>query len=115
MGITTIAITSLDYSKQVTSRHVCGMNLFEIADIVIDNCGELEDSCMQLAGMKQKIAPTSTIIGAAIVNCLLIMIVERLLEMGVEPPIFHSANVDGGDAFNEKLITDYRERIFYMK
>ena len=43
------------------------------------------------------------------------MIVERLLEMGVEPPIFHSANVDGGDAFNEKLITDYRERIFYMK
>lgn len=63
-------------------------NLYQIADIVIDNCGDFEDSCMLMDGMKQKVAPTSTITGAAIINSLVIQVVEKLLKQQIEPPIF---------------------------
>lgn len=64
--------------------------------------------------MKQKIAPTSSVIGCSIVNSIVIRIVEHLLEMNVEPPIFHSANVDGGDEFNKLLFERYKDQIHYM-
>lgn len=69
---------------------------------------------MLMDGMKQKVAPTSTITGAAIINSLVIQVVEKLLKQQIEPPIFHSANVDGGDAFNKALIEKYKDQIFYM-
>lgn len=114
IGIWTVGITNLEYSTQVTSRHSSGKKLYEVCDVVIDNCGDFEDSSMLLPGMKQKIAPTSSVIGCAIVNMLEIRAVEYLLEMGMEPPVFHSANVDGGDEFNRTLFETYKKQIHYM-
>ena len=114
MGVSTTAITNMEYSTQVTSRHSSGKKLYEVCDVVIDNCGDFEDSSMLLPGMKQKIAPTSSVVGCAIVNMLEIRTVEYLLEMGVEPPVFHSANVDGGDEFNRTLFEKYKDQIHYM-
>lgn len=113
-GIFTIGITNMTYTKGVTSRHRSGKKLCDVCDIVIDNCGDFEDSSMLLPGMQQKIAPTSSVIGCTIVNMLLIRTVEYLLEMGVEPPIFHSANVDGGSEFNDILFEKYKDQIHYM-
>lgn len=112
--VKTIALTNLTYSKQVTSRHSSGKRLFEVCDIIIDNCGDFEDSSMQLEGMEQKIAPTSTAIGSLIANAIVIKTVEYLLKNGITPPVFHSSNVDGGDAFNAKIFEEYIERIHYM-
>lgn len=114
MGIATAAITNMEYTTQVTSRHSSGKKLCEVCDIVIDNCGDFEDSSMLVPGMKQKIAPTSSVVGCAIVNMIVIRIVEYLLEAGVEPPVFHSANVDGGDEFNRVLFEKYKDQIHYM-
>ncbi|MDF2654453.1 MAG: hypothetical protein K0R19_927 [Bacillota bacterium] len=113
-GILTIGITNMTYTRGVTSRHKSGKKLCDLCDIVIDNCGDFEDSSMLLEGMNQKIAPTSSVIGCAIVNMLLIRTVEYLLEFGVEPPIFRSANVDGGFEFNKLLFEKYKDRIHYM-
>ncbi|HWQ79126.1 MAG TPA: SIS domain-containing protein [Anaerovoracaceae bacterium] len=113
-GLFTIGITNMTYTKGVTSRHKSGKKLYEICDIVIDNCGDFEDSSMTLEGMEQKVAPTSSVIGCTIVNMLLIRTVEYLLEMKIEPPIFHSANVDGGSEFNETLFEKYKDQIHYM-
>ena len=113
-NIKTACITNLNYSKQVKSRDKSGKKLFEVCDIVIDNCGDFEDSSMLLPNMTQKIAPTSSVIGCAIVNMLEIRCVEHLLTMGVTPPVFHSANVDGGDEFNKTLLEKYKDQIFYM-
>lgn len=113
-GLTVIAITNIEYSSQVTSRHSCGKRLFELADIVINNCGDFEDSSILIEGMDQKIAPTSSVIGGLIVNSIMIETVSKLLELGVTPPVFHSANVDGGDEFNSKLLKEYHDRIHYM-
>jgi uncharacterized phosphosugar-binding protein len=114
LGVFTIGITNMTYTKGVSSRHKSGKKLCDICDIVIDNCGDFEDSSMLLDGMLQKIAPTSSVIGCMIVNMLLIRVVEYLIEMGIEPPIFHSANVDGGGEFNEILFRKYKDQIHYM-
>ena len=114
-GARVVALTSMEYSRNVTARHSSGKNLYAHADVVIDNCGDFEDSSMKLEGLEQKIAPTSTAVGAMIVNGIVISVVENLIKRGIEPPVFHSANVDGGDAFNARLFERYRDRIFYMR
>ncbi len=114
MGVFTAALTNMEYTNGVTSRHKSGKKLFEVCDIVIDNCGDFEDSSILLPGMNQKIAPTSSAVGCTIVNMLVVRTVEYLLEMGIEPPIFHSANVDGGEEFNKTLFEKYKEQIHYM-
>ena len=114
MGVTIIGITNMVYTNGVKSRDNSGKKLFEVCDIVIDNCGDFEDSSMLLEGMNQKIAPTSSVVGCTIVNMLVVRIVEYLLEMGIEPPVFHSANVDGGEEFNEMLFEKYKDQIHYM-
>lgn len=114
MGVLTVALTNMEYTTQVTSRHSSGKKLCDVCDIVIDNCGDFEDSSLLLPGMKQKVAPTSSVTGCAIVNMIVARIVEYLLEMGVEPPVFHSANVDGGDEYNKVLFEKYKDQIHYM-
>lgn len=50
-GIKTVAITSLAHSKSVTSRHSGNKRLFEIADVVIDNCGMPGDAILEIEGL----------------------------------------------------------------
>lgn len=114
LGITTIAVTNMTYSTQLTSRHPSGKMLYELCDYVLDNCGDFEDASTHIDGLNQKVAPTSTISGCTIVNMMLIRTVEYLLEMGIEPPIFHSANADGGDEFNDRIFKEYKDQIHYM-
>ena len=114
MGIATVVITNLTYSKQVTSRHSSGKKLYDLGDIVIDNHGDFEDASLEIPGLGQKIAATSSVIGCMIANMIITATVEALMEIGHDVPVFHSANVDGGDAFNAEIFSKYRDRIHYM-
>lgn len=113
-GAYVIAITNMEYSSKVNSRHSSGKRLFEVADLVIDNCGDFEDSSIKISGFDQKVGATSTIAGAAIVNAIVADTTSILLLKGIKPPIFHSANMDGGDEFNKKMLEKYKNRIHYM-
>lgn len=109
-----IALTNLQYSKSVASRHSSGKRLFEIADIVLDNHGELGDASVKIEGISQKVAPTSTVVGATILNAITAELVRKLVEAGISnPPVFYSANMDGGDDLNKKLFDLYRDSIRY--
>lgn len=110
-GITTIAITSLAHSKSVSSRHSSGKRLFEIADIVIDNCGVPGDAALEIEGFAGRACPTSGIAGMFIVESIVAQAVENLVKAGIEPPVFLSANIDGGDEHNAKLYEKYWHRI----
>ncbi|NTW90940.1 MAG: SIS domain-containing protein [Erysipelotrichaceae bacterium] len=114
LGIKVIVITNLTYTSIVTSRHSSHLKLKDVGDIVIDNCGEFEDSSQKIDGVDQKMGPTSTIIGAFIVNGITLKVAEKLVEKGVEVPVFHSANIDGGDEHNKALMEKYKNNIFYM-
>lgn len=112
-GVTVIAITNLSYSRSVTSRHAGGKRLFEVCPIVIDNCGTVGDAAISLQGLPEPIGPTSTAVGAALLNAVVISVVERLLTEHAVPPVFLSANLDGGDEHNRRIFEEYKDRIFY--
>jgi len=114
LGVSTICFTNLAYSGSVTSRHPSGKRLFEVCDIVIDNCGCIGDAAITLEGLPERIGPTSTAVGTALVNALVIETVGGMLADGVFPPVFMSANLDGGDAHNKQIFETYKDNIFYM-
>ncbi len=86
----------------------------DAADIVIDNCGVVGDAAINLEELSQPVGPTSTVIGAALLNALVVEIVARLLQRGIEPPVFLSANLDAGDAHNKRLLDKYKGRLNYL-
>ncbi len=113
--IKVIGVTGLDYSKSVKSRHPDGKNMYEYADIVLDNKAIAGDAIMEAEGMKQKFCPASGITSTAILQCMVAATVEELLSRGITPPVFMASNVDGGDEFNKKIVEENRKRIFYLK
>jgi len=113
-GAYVVALTNATYSRQVTSRHSGGKNLYLIADLVLDNCGDFGDASIPVPGSEQKMAPTSTVIGALILNAVVVHTVSILAERGADLPIFRSANVDGGDEENRRIMERYKDRIHYL-
>jgi len=110
-GAITVAITSMDHTTKVTSRHSSGLNLYQVCDYVLDNGGELGDASVELVGLGQKIAPTSSVLDITLVNLILVNTVERLLKKGIKPPVFMSANTDAGDKLNRDVLKTYKYRI----
>lgn len=114
MGVSTIGFTSMQHSRSVTSRHPSGRKLYEVCDVVIDNCGVPGDAAIRVEGLAEPMGPTSTAVGASLIHAIVIEAVEKLLADGVTPPVFMSANLDGGDAHNRKIFEEYKNNIFYM-
>jgi uncharacterized phosphosugar-binding protein len=110
-GLTVIAITSLAHSQSVNSRHSSGHRLYELADIVIDTHGVVGDAAVELPGGRVKSGATSTVVGSAIIQAIAVQAAALLAERGIEPPVFVSANVPGGDAHNRALIARFRSRL----
>lgn len=115
MGVKVIAITAMAYSEGVTSRHPSGKRLFELADVVIDNCAPKGDAAVGFEGLPQKSGPLSSVLGCTAMNAIVCQVIQNLLDRGVTPPVFISANVDGGDEHNAKLLEENQGRIFYME
>ena len=86
----------------------------DLCDVVIDNGAPYGDACVEIKGSPQKTGPLSSLTGIAIVNALVSEVVARLAERGLTPPVFMSANLDGGDAHNARLLAENRERIHYL-
>ncbi len=111
-GAKVIAITSLKHSKRVTPRNKSGKLLFEVADVVIDNCGVYGDCKMQLPNFKSSVFPTSSLANAFIVQAITVQCIQNLLDEGIEPPVFISLNVDGTEHVNDEYYRTYT-RLYY--
>ncbi|MDH6367489.1 MULTISPECIES: SIS domain-containing protein [unclassified Breznakia] len=109
-----IVITNVAYSKSTTSRHPNGKRLFEYGDIVLDNHGDIGDACVSIEGLEQKVSPTSTIIASSMMHAIVASLTQKLVDTGMKkPPIFYSANLDGGDQSNQELYELYKDAIHY--
>ena len=113
-GVKVIVITNMNTATYVSSRHPSGKKLHDFADVLIDNHGDCGDASMEIEGFSQKVAPSSTVIGAAITNAITARCAEIVKENGVTPPVFMSGNIDGGDKHNAEIIKEYEKNIFYM-
>jgi len=114
MGVFVIVITSMEYSTKVPSRHSCGKNLYEFADIIIDNCGAYGDASVTLDESGVIAGPTSTVSGAAIANMLSVGFAELCDKNGIRPPVYISANLDADRTATEQTMQKYINRIHYM-
>lgn len=107
IGCKVIAITSMQHSSKVTSRHKSGKKLYEIANVTIDNCAEFGDANYFIKGLDTPTGPTSDVTGIAIAQTLIVTAVDLMVQDGFEPPIFKSSNVDGADEYNNILFDKY--------
>ncbi|GCE45573.1 putative phosphosugar-binding protein [Thermosporothrix hazakensis] len=107
-----IALTSLKHTRKTPSRHPSGKKLYEVADIVIDNCTEHGDTLISLPSGEQ-ISSASTLIGVLIAQALNTEIIGILQARGVELPVFVSDNIQGGIERNLTLQRRYEDRVRY--
>lgn len=110
-GAVTVAITSMNHTTAVTSRHPNGLKLYQVCDFVLDNGGAVGDASVELEGLGQKIAPTSSVMDITLVNLVMVNTAELLLQKGLVPPIFTSANTDEGDSANKTILETYKPRV----
>ncbi len=110
-GAKIVAVSSYEFPKSVPeghpARHSTNENLCDIVEIVVDNMVPAGDAVVEIAGFPYKVAASSTITGVFILNAIVARVVEILLEKGVQPPVWVSANAPGGDAWNKKFIEEY--------
>lgn len=111
-GLHTIAITSLNQSK--AAKHGAGQDkkLYEVCDVVIDNCGNAGDAALTIPRTELATAATSSLAGIAIVEQIVYGVCFAFAEAGKEPPIFKTANLPGGDEWNARVIARYGGRVY---
>jgi uncharacterized phosphosugar-binding protein len=105
-----IAITSLQHTGGMESRHPSGKKLIDFADVVLDNHAPYGDSVLDLPD-GGKVCAVSSITAALIAQMLVAEVLRRLTEAGEIPPVYLSANIPGGDEHNHALEAQYAGRI----
>jgi len=110
MGVTTVALTAVTYSSQLTSEHPSGKLLFQAADLVIDNHADYGDAMLEVEGFDRKVCPASGICAAAALWALTAGIVERMVAAGVPPTVYSSVNKPGGPEDVKAVQAAYAER-----
>ena len=113
-GAKVVAITSLEASKNLTPKHSCGKNLWQLADVVIDNCVMDGDASIDVEGLDTRICGMSAITTAILIQACVYRTAQMLLEEGIVPPVFKSQNIDGGPEYNDRLLAQYFDRMYHM-
>ena len=104
LGVRVIAITSLRHATSSKARANDLPRVHELADLVIDNGGVVGDAAVEIPGFESRVGPTSTVVGAAILNAVVAEVVQLLVSRGTPPDVYASSNVEGGDATNAALM-----------
>lgn len=114
MGMKVIVFGSAAQTKGKKSRHSCGKNLFEIADLVVDSCAPLVDASVPLKNHFDKVGPVSTLAFVTLVWMTVTTVAEILAERGVKLHIHPSHNVPGDTTAQNRLdecLRVYKERV----
>jgi len=109
IGVTVIAMTSLEYTAEVESLHPSGKRLCEVADIVIDNCAPWGDACVEAEGYEHKVLPLSGLTQTAIGWMICGEVIEKMQALGKPAHVYVSHNRPGGPEHNEKALREYNE------
>ena len=113
-GLPVIAVSSLAHSNASSSKHPSGKRLFEIADLVIDNCGPPGDAVVEIPNLTYPVGPTSSIGTLAIVNAIKCQVAQLLTEKGDPPVVLTSSHFIGAEESAkqiERSYDDYKKRV----
>ena len=92
-------------------RHPNKTNLFDYADVCINDYNPVGDAVVTVPGLDTPIAPASNIVDFYIAHLLEIETVHQCVQRGITPPVWCSANAPGGDEKNAKYLQKYSPRV----
>jgi uncharacterized phosphosugar-binding protein len=107
MGLHVIVVTSLTHSMSVTSRHSSGKKLYELGEVVLDTGAPAGDASLSFKGLDVKAGAVSTVLGAALLNAVMVEAIQYILDKGGKPPVLMSANLDENEEYNARVMTNY--------
>lgn len=117
-GVYTIGVTSPAYGQNIPLdsplRHPGKQNLHDVVDLFINSHVPFGDTVVELEGMAQMVGSYSTFCSCFVMNAILACTVQELIGLGVEPPVFMSANLPGGDVANARWEERYGARARYL-
>ena len=108
-----IVITSMKTTLKGHVRNALNKHLYELGDIVIDNHAPQADGLYQKS--YGKVGAVSTILNSFIAQALVLEVINLYEQNKQVPPVYQSANTEGGDEHNQTLITRYQARIKGLK
>lgn len=112
LGAAVIAMTSVAYSSLLKSEHSNGKRLFEVADLVIDNCAPPLDAMVEVPELELSMCPASGIAAATIMWAVEAQVTENLIAKGIKPTILKSINFPGSAEYNDAEYKRYAETGF---
>ncbi len=111
-GVKIIAVASSFWQKEMPPdhfiRHPSGKNLFDYADVCIDDFNPVGDAIVHVPGMDTPIGPVSNVVDFTIAHLLEIECCRICVERGIVPPVWNSANAPGGDEKNAAYLKKYK-------
>ena len=114
-GVKIIAVSSLAWQTEMPAdhfiRHPNKTNLYDYADVCIEDFNPVGDAVVTVPGLDTPIAPVSNIVDFYIAHLLEIETVKQCIDRGITPPVWSSANTPGGDEKNAAYLEKYRPRI----
>jgi uncharacterized phosphosugar-binding protein len=114
-GCTVIGISSFGFAEATPAdspaRHPSLKNLHQIVDVAIDNHVPHGEAILNIPGFDQLVGGTCSVLQCFIINWLVARTAEKLVALNVDPPIWRSYNIPGGDEHNRQYVERYNHRV----
>jgi len=109
-GVKTIGLTSVEYSSQLPSAHPSGKHLYEVCDLVLDECAPVGDALVHVDELNVDMCPASGISASYINWALQAEIVEILVSQGKVPSIYISNHMPNAGKINAESWKKYEKQ-----
>jgi len=109
-GLHVIGLCSAEMSRTTPTVHPSGKRLHEIADWTLDNLGVPGDTLVPLGGGEHS-GPTSTLVGAMLLNLLMLETCAWMQARGHPLPLLRSQNLPGAIEHNRRVAKPYKHRL----
>ncbi|MDY0290164.1 MAG: sugar isomerase domain-containing protein [Sphaerochaeta sp.] len=110
MDCMTVAITSVDYSSKLVSKHPSGKRLFEACGYVLDNCAQYGDAMVDVPELGFAVCPASGIAASYLMWALQGTIIENLVNKGLKPSVYISNHMPDASTLNGKALDAYAKQ-----
>lgn len=114
-GAKIVAVSSSLWQKEMPPehhiRHCSGKNLFELADVCIDDCNPVGDAVVTVPASARRSPRCRTWWTSSSPTGSRSSAFGSASNAGLTPPVWRSANAPGGDEFNAANLKKYRPRI----
>jgi uncharacterized phosphosugar-binding protein len=112
-GMPLMAVTSVAHARATRSRHSSGKRLFEIADVVLDNCAPPGDAMIRIDSLRYPVGPGSTLGAVSVINALKCQVAGNLARRGIRPDVLPCPDFVGDEEAErefERVLQAYHDR-----